>query len=114
MEKYLEIFEEIFGKFLKKYLKNFQKIFEPKVFSDISQSAAPYKHHICYGKSFKKFNGGGVGWGGLFDYSVSPGPFLDLDLDLELDNIWKILEKIFGKFWKKYFEKSWNYVSFGL
>ena len=28
-----------------------------------------------------------VGWGGgLFDYSVSPGPFLDLDLDLELDN----------------------------
>ena len=71
---------------MKKYLKNFQKIFEPKVFSDISQSAAPYKHHICYGKSFKKF-AGGVGWGGgLFDYSVSPGPFLDLDLDLELDN----------------------------
>ena len=28
-----------------------------------------------------------VGWGGLFDYSVSPGPFLDLDLDLELDNL---------------------------
>ena len=27
----------------------------------------------------KKFNGGGVGWGGgggLFDYSVIPGPFL--------------------------------------
>ena len=46
------------------------------VFSDISQSAAPYKHHICYGKSFKKFDGG-VGWGGggLFDYSVTPGPF---------------------------------------
>ena len=72
---------------MKKYLKNFQKIFEPKVFSDISQSAASYKHHICYGKSFKKFNGGGGG-GGLFDYSVSPGPFLDLDLDLELDNIY--------------------------
>ena len=61
LEKYLEIFEEIFRKFLKKYLKNFQKIFELKVFSDISQSAAPYKHHICYGKSFKKF-AGGVGW----------------------------------------------------
>ena len=65
-------------------LDNFQKIFEPKVFSDISQSAAPYKHHICYGKSFKKFGGGGGG--GLFDYSVSPGPFLDFELDLELDN----------------------------
>ena len=30
-----------------------------------------------------------IWWGGLFDYSVSPGPFLDLDLDLELDKILK-------------------------
>ena len=66
--------EKIFGKFWKKYLENFGKIFEPKVFNDISQSAAPSKHHKSYGKSFKKFLGG-VGWGGgLFDYSVSPGP----------------------------------------
>ena len=42
-------------------MKNFGKIFEPKVFSDISQSAAPSKHHKSYGKSFKKFNGGGGG-----------------------------------------------------
>ena len=48
---------------------------ETKLFYDVSQSAAPSKHHISYGKSFKKFNGGVVGWGGLFDYSVSPGPF---------------------------------------
>ena len=59
----MKILEKIFGKFLKNYLKNFQKIFELKVFSDISQSAAPYKHHICYGKSFKKFDGGGGGGG---------------------------------------------------
>ena len=51
------MFEKIFCKCLKKYLKNFGKIFEPNVFSDISQNAAPYKHHISYGKSFKKFNG---------------------------------------------------------
>ena len=25
--------------------------------------------------------------GGLFDYSVSPGPFVDFELDLELDNV---------------------------
>ena len=29
-------------------------------------------------------------WGGLFDYSVSPGPFLDFELDLELDNFVKV------------------------
>ena len=45
---------------LKKYFENFGKIFEPKVFYDISQSAAPSKHHKSYGKSFKKFNGGVV------------------------------------------------------
>ena len=44
--------------FSMKYLENFEKIFEPKVFNDISQSAAPSKHHKSYGKSFKKFNGG--------------------------------------------------------
>ena len=42
---------------LRVYLKNFGKIFEPNVFSDICQNAAPYKHHISYGKSFKKFSG---------------------------------------------------------
>ena len=35
------------------------KIFEAKVFSDISECAAFYKFHICYRKSFEKFNGGG-------------------------------------------------------
>ena len=70
MKKYFEI--ENFGK---KYLENFGKIFKPKAFYDISQCPAPYKHHISYDKGFKKINGGGgVGWGGLFDYSVSPGP----------------------------------------
>ena len=56
------MFKKIFAKFKKKNIwKIFEKIFELKVFSDISQSAAPYKHHICYGKSFKKFAGGGGG-----------------------------------------------------
>ena len=62
----------------------------------MSQSAVPSKHHKSYGKSFKKFDGGVVGWGGLFDYSVSPGPltlnfeFLssDLNLDHGLDTLW--------------------------
>ena len=49
-------------KILKKYLENFCKIFESKNFYDISQSAAPSKHHRSYGKSFKKFVGGVVGW----------------------------------------------------
>ena len=41
-------------------MKNFGKIFQGLVFYDISQSAAPSKHHKRYGKSFKKFNGGVV------------------------------------------------------
>ena len=73
---------------MKKYLKNFQKIFEPKVFSDISQSAAPYKHHICYGKSFKKFagGGGGGGGGGVVCLIIVSLQVLDMGADLELDN----------------------------
>ena len=56
----MKILEKIFGKFWKKYLENFGKIFEPKIFYDIRQSAAPSKHHKSYGKSFKKFAGGVV------------------------------------------------------
>ena len=62
----------------------------------LEKSAAPYQHHQSYGDSIKKFGGGGVVcltgspsyWeselierqkggivgGGLFDYSVNPGP----------------------------------------
>ena len=35
-------------------------ILELKGFSDISQSTVPYKHHISYDESFKKFDGGGL------------------------------------------------------
>ena len=39
----------------------FEKIFLKKIFPKVSsQNAAPYKHHISYGKSFKKFSGGVV------------------------------------------------------
>ena len=69
---------------MKKYLKNFQKIFELKVFSDISQSAASYKHHICYGKSFKKFNGGGGGVVCLIIVSLQVLSFENLTLNFEL------------------------------
>ena len=40
--------------------KILEKIFEIEKIYDICQSAAPSKQHISYGKSFKKFNGGGV------------------------------------------------------
>lgn len=63
MEKNLENFGKNIWKILEKYLKQ-------KFFYDISQSAAPSKHHKSYGKSFEKFAGGG---GGLFDYSVKLG-----------------------------------------
>ena len=58
----LENLEKIFGKFLKKILqevlKKYLEIFE-KMF-DISQGAAPQKHHVSYDESIKKFNGGVV------------------------------------------------------
>ena len=64
-------------------MENFGKIFKPKAFYDISQCPAPYKHHISYDKSFKKFNGGGVVVACLIIVSLQ---VLDMGLDLELDN----------------------------
>ena len=71
MKKNLGNFRKNIWKILEKYLK-----FEPKIFYDISQSAAPSKHHKSYGKSFKKFDGGGVGWGGVACLIIvsTPGP----------------------------------------
>ena len=69
-------------KYSRKYLKK-RKIFEPKVFYDISQSAAPSKHHKIYGKSFKKFVGGGVVVVVACLIIVS---LQVLETDLELDN----------------------------
>ena len=83
--------EKIFGKFWKKYLENFGKIFEPKIFYDISQSAAPSKHHKSYGKSFKKFVGGG---GGVVACLIIVSLQV-LGPDLELDNIGFILHSTY-------------------
>ena len=82
--------EKNFGK---KYLENFGKIFETKVFYDISQSAAPSKHHKSYGKSFKKFAGGGVACLIIVSLQV-------LESDLELDNFKKYLENFERKILK--------------
>ena len=49
------------------------------------QSAAPYKHHISYGKSFKKFNVGGGG-GVVACLIIVSLQILDMGVDLELDN----------------------------
>ena len=71
----MRLFEKIFGKFWKKYLENFGKIFEPKVFmTSVRVLLLPsiIKAMVRASKSLV------VGWwggGGLFDYSVSPGPF---------------------------------------
>ena len=93
-KKYFEknikkFFEKILWNFLKKYFENFGKnilkIFEKylnqNIFYDISQSAAPSKHHKSYGKSFKKFVGGVVVVACLIIVSLQV-----LESDLELDN----------------------------
>ena len=66
-----------------KNLENFLKIFEPKVFNDISQSAAPSKHHISYEESFKKFAGGGGGVVCLIIVSLQVHSFENLTLNFE-------------------------------
>ena len=79
MKKYFQICGKNILKILEKDLENFgknilkilEKIFENFGKKYFSQSAAPSKHHKSYGKSFKKFVGGGGG--GLFDYSVKLG-----------------------------------------
>ena len=55
-----------------------------KYFYDVSQSEAPSKHHKSYGKSFKKFDGGGGVVVCLIIVSLQVLSFENLTLNFEL------------------------------
>ena len=73
--------------FLKKIFGKFWKNIWTKSFYDISQSAAPSKHHISYGKSFKKF-AGGVVVVCLIIVSLQVHSFENLTLNFEFLSSW--------------------------
>ena len=64
------------------------------IISDISQNAAPYKHHISYGKSFKKFltllNFEFLSSYLDLDHGLDTGPDLELDKSLLVGWWWSV------------------------